>query len=347
MIRPAVSLRVACALSAVVGAFACSSAASRGSGGTGGDGGSIEIDGGTGDAPVVFDGPPGSGGDSVIYATTNTELWKMDPVSKAVTLIGAFTGFSSGSGGSHTITDIAVDGAGEIFVNTTTDLYRAALPAGGTGSVTVTFVRSIVDATSSTQKFYALGFAPAGVLESGEGLVAGDNAGDLYYVPVTGGAAPLLLGGFGSIVSGGPGDNGINDHYELSGDVVFFSVAGGARGLASLRACGPGAKGHTTCDTTNDIIAEIDMTALQAKTGGNLRKRFLGTGTGFGRMFGIGAWQDKVFGFTDASSKGGTQAELISIGADGNGASLASFPSVTQGWTGAGVTTKASITIIN
>jgi hypothetical protein len=261
-------------------------------------------------------GPP------IIYAHTDTELWKMDPTTMAVTDIGPF---SDGSGSTPTITDLAVDASGNVVVNSETAIYTVALPSGGTGTVNITLHTQL----PTGSKFYALGFTPAGALETNQSLIAGDSAGNLYYIPSSATATPQLLGGFGG-------------NWELSGDVVFFTNNGNALGLATIRQCSP------TCDKTNDSLAEIDMAAMKqaytSNTSGTLLKQVFGSGTGYGELFGVGAWGNNVYAFSRGNSS--TQAELVQIGMSGTGTSLKMFPNITSGWSGAGVTTSATITVV-
>ena len=293
-------------------------------GGTPGDGGSD-----TGPSPFK-DGSASDtgagGGAPLIYAHTDKDLYTMDPVSKAVTLVGSF---DDGTGTLGNVTDLAVNAAGDVWVNTESAIFQAAVPSAP-GAVKLTKVTDIT--LKSAQKFYALGFTLAGTLGTDEKLIAGDNLGELYAVESNG--TTVALGNFGTDTKG--------NRFELSGDVMFFAVNGLPRGLATLRSC----KG-TTCTTTNDLLAEIDVAAMQAayasKTPGNMRKSFLGTGTGYGKLFGIGAWSDSVFAF---SRQGTNPAQLVQIGANGVGKVLQSFPSITSGWSGAGVTTSASVTIL-
>src|SRR4029077_4689096 len=157
-----------------------------------------------------------------------------------------------------------------VWVNSETAVYRATIPAG-TGTVSIAMHTQLQTGT----KFYALGFTPAGMLQTGESLVAGDSAGDLYFVDVTqSSAVPLDLGGFGSASNG---------KWELSGDVVFYSLGGGPRGLATLR------HGSPSCSTKDDSLAEIDVAAMQqayqSKTpAASLLKQLVGNGTGFGDL---------------------------------------------------------------
>lgn len=313
-------------------ASACSGAATTsgfntgdgglGNGGNGGEAGTLGGDGGSG----------GNGTVSVIYAHTDTELYVMDPTSHAVTDLGPFQ--IGGRSPSGPVTDLAVNSAGAVYVNTETAIYKAAVPASP-GPVSLTLQTTL--AVKSGQRFYALAFATAGVLGSGEGLVAGDNKGELWYVDTsTSNATPQDLGGFGSNPAGDP--------WELSGDLVFYTNGGAPTGLATIRSCPSG-----SCGTSNDSLAAIDMNALaqafSAKAPGNLLKGTYGGGTGYGDLFGLGAWGNKAYGFARAQS-GGSPAALVEIdGTTGAGTSLQQFPSITKGWSGAGVTTAAIITV--
>ena len=319
-----ISSLIACAgCVAMVGCGASGVTTFEPDGGAGGDASSD-----TGPSPFKDGSAPdtSTGGAPLIYANTDKELYTMDPTSKAVTLVGAFDDGTSTLGN---VTDLAVNAAGEVWVNTESAIFRAAVPTAP-GAVKLTKVTDIT--LKSAQKFYALGFTLAGTLGTDEKLVAGDNLGELYAVESNG--STVALGNFGTDPQG--------NRFELSGDIMFFALNGQPRGLATLRSC----KG-TTCTTTNDILAEINVTAMQAaytnKSPGNMRKSLLGAGSGFGKLFGIGAWNDSVYAF---SRQGANPAQLIQIGVTGTGKVLQSFPQITSGWSGAGVTTSASVTIL-
>ena len=91
-------------------------------------------------------------------------------------------------------------------------------------------------------------------------------------------------------------------------------------------------------------------TAFTSQKAGTLLKQVIGSGTGQGRLYGIGAWGDSVYAFSRYAKGGsgspGGPAELVQIGASGTGTSLQSFANISNGWSGAGVTTQASVTII-
>ncbi len=274
-------------------------------------------------------GSDGGSSGAIIYAHSDTELFVFDPTAKTITDVGPF---DDGSGSTPAITDLAVDASGDVWVNSETAIYRAAVP-NGTGTVALTLVSHI--AVGSGQLFYALGFAPAGVLGANETLVAGDNHGDLYAIETSG--QTTKLGAFGT--------NSYGDVYGLSGDILFYDQNGTTRGLATVRSCSKSG----SCTSSNDLLAEIDVAAMSAayKTkspASSLSKQFLGKGTGFGRLFGIGAWDDAVYAFSRTS--GSTPAQLIKIDGTGNGTVVQSFGQISAGWSGAGVTTKAPVTVL-
>jgi hypothetical protein len=274
------------------------------------------------------DGSAGSdgGGPALIYAHTDTELYTLDPNSHQVTDIGPF------SLGAQTpvITDLAVDANGNVWVNSETAIYTAAVPSAP-GPVVLTLVANI--SAKSNQKFYALGFAPANVLDASETLVGGDSDGALWAIATNG--TTTELGTFGTDSKG--------NAYELSGDIVFYVQNGVPLGLATIRSCPQG-----TCSTTNDLLAEVDVAAMTAayksSTPGKLLKQLIGSGTGYGRLFGVGAWNDSVYAFSREATS--SPAELVQIGSNGSGQVLETFSQINSGWSGAGVTTKAPITVV-
>jgi hypothetical protein len=299
----------------------------------------LQTDGGTGDDSGLSVDGTGSGTDGtpVIYAHSDDSLYAMDPSTKSVTLIGQFTG---GTGG---MTDCAVDGNGNLFINSTSAVYAATLPAGGKGSVALALKTSL----PTGSKFYALGFTPAGVLEADrETLIAGDGSGDLYWIDTTGpSTTPVKLGIFGPWLSGDPGPGRSGDLWTLSGDILFYMDGSTPRGLATLRSCySTSGSTSTKCENTNDVFAEIDMTALKTafdtKSPTNVRKRIIGSGSGVGSLFGAGAWDDKFYAFSRSP------AQLVQFDSTGASTVINEFPSITNGWSGACVTTKAKITVI-
>jgi hypothetical protein len=296
---------------------------------------------------------------TTVYAHTDTALYTLDPSTNAVTLVGSFAGM--GDSAYNEITDLAVNAENEVYVNTETQVFKAAVPSSP-GPVNLTPVATL--ATAKDQYFYALAFAPAGVLGSGETLVGGDNVGNLYAIDLTTTPATLKnLGNFGGV----PGST-TGEIFALSGDLVFYTDAtAGATGLATIRQCtavSAGSKSSSqTCTKTNDYLAGIDMTALAtAYTSGTPATSLLsgiyggsstsiGSGTSYGEIFGLGAWEGNVYGFTreytDPTTKAAVSPKLVSISTSTGAGSVisSSFPFTTDGWSGAGVTTKVTVTV--
>jgi hypothetical protein len=271
------------------------------------------------------------------------------------------------------VTDVAVDAEGDVYVNTETTIYKVVLPTGGTGNVQLTNPTPIVypSTVTTTPRMYALAFAPPGLLSppaadggpgSVETLVGGDGDGNVWSIDPTSGSAKNL-GNFGDdpTISG--------NTLSLSGDIVLYTDStGAATGLATIRSCTPPpAKYPTdapTCVKTNDLLAGINVSELVKAYNSGTPSLSLnggiyggsttstGAGTGFGELFGLGAWEGDVYGFGNAqSAKDGGAAvppQLVSVSTATGAATLVSnsFGFSTGGWSGAGVTTKVTVTVI-
>ncbi len=330
---------------------------SGGSGGSsGGSGGSSGGSGGgsggfIGDGGLVGDGtsPTGPEGSTIVsttvYAHTDTTLYQVDPMHQTITEIGVMVGTSDSSTDS-TITDLAVDGNGGVWVNSESVIYKATLPSSP-GTVQLTKVTTI----GSTARFYALAFAPAGALDANnETLVGGDSAGNLWSINTTTGAS-TNLGNFGA----DPTTSG--NIFELSGDIVFYNDSTNKpTGLATIRSCHSGGS-SSTCG--NDFLAGVNMTNLKAAYNGTPQTTLLGgiygssgsgssfalgAGTGYHDVFGLGAWNATVFGFTRHTSMQAMPMLITIDTTSGAGTVVDSNFSFTNGWSGAGVTTKVTIT---
>ncbi len=341
-----------------------SSGAASSSGGSGNGSGSGGVSFGDGGLGGPHDGGSASPEASVtvtttIYANTDDSLYSVDPKSNAVTLVGAFSGGTTDSSTNSTITDVAVNAAGDVYVNSESAVYKAALPATAPGPVVLTQVSTIA-ATSGT-RFYALAFAPAGALGSSEMLVGGDGNGNLWSIDIANGGKTTELGSFGV----DPSTSG--NILALSGDIVFYEDSSGKfQGLATIRSCKPAAKSTSspTCSKSNDYLAGVDMTALAtAFTSGTPAASLnagiyggsstaLGAGIGHGEVFGLGAVEGNVIGFSrwQSADGGGIAPALWSIStaagsAGGGGTSIPGSFSFTNGWSGAGVTSKVTIVV--
>jgi hypothetical protein len=297
-----------------------------------------------GDATTDASGGGDGGVVTTIYAHTDTTLYTLNPQTNAITLIGNFAG-TSDAGNDSTITDLAVNAAGDVYVNSESVIYKAALPTNPPGTVSLTKIATI--ALKTGQKFYALAFTPAGSLATNEVLVGGDIYGELYAIDTSNGSTKDL-GNFGA----DPSHSGYN--FALSGDLVFYMDAkNNPTGLATVRPCKPGT---TTCITSSDYLVSVDMTALATAytttAGASLKKAVFGgtstsdgTGTNYGDLFGLGAWEGSVFAFARKTSTNPTPLLLSISPTTGAGTVVSSSFNFTNGWSGAGVTTSVTITV--
>jgi hypothetical protein len=152
----------ACSSASSGGGFAMPEGGSTSSGGSSGSttssGGTTSSSGGGTSSGLVGDGglaetSNGDGGvivKNTVYAHTDTTLYSIDPSTKAATMIGPMVGTSDSSTDSA-VTDLAVNSAGDVYVNSESKVYQATLPAGGAaGTVTLTPVATIQGTSSST-----------------------------------------------------------------------------------------------------------------------------------------------------------------------------------------------------
>ncbi len=303
-------------------------------------------DGSTGFGDASFDSPTtgDGGGVSIIYANTDDTLYTLDPSNNAITLIGKFAGMSGATNDAN-VTDVAVNSSGDVYVNTESVIYKATLPTNPPGTVNLTKIAAIK--LQPNQKFYALAFTPSGALGSSEVLIAGDIFGELYAIDTTNGNAKDL-GNFG------PDPSHTGYILGLSGDLVFYMDAKNTpTGLATVRPC---KAGTTTVISTTDYLAAVDMTALataySTTAGASLKKGIYGgtstsdgSGTGYGDLFGLGAWEGNVYAFARKTTANVTPLLLTINTTTGVGTVVSSNFSFTNGWSGAGVTTSATITV--
>jgi hypothetical protein len=316
----------------------------------------VTIDGGADDAPVVAsddasgvgdDAPIGTGSDAgppvtrVMYANTDTVLFQADPTATPITLtqIGTFD-CVGGSGQDPAMTDIAVDRNNNLFGISQTGAYPLQING--------TTVHCVAKWTlPSSARFYGLTFAPAGVLGAQELLVAANSNGELWAIDSTG--ATTQVGIFGTVpANDGQGHTyasaNVGKTWELSGDIVFLANHGSPLGFATVRDC-PSPPSTSNCNSVDTLI-EIDLTALHLGNTGSVTKAVRGqvvkaagctdaVNTGYGSMYGIAAWADKVYGF----SRAGNLVEISNV--DGTACLLQAYAS--DKFAGAGVTTAAEV----
>ncbi len=318
-------------------------------GGTAGPdaGGSGRADGGTGaDADeIIFPGDtgtltwPDTGGPApsyLIYAHTGKTLLKVDPSVSPMKLetIGDFDCAS--------MTDLAVDKNGKLYGVSSSAVYPLEIQG------TTVRCGAAWPLKSGSGVLYGLTFAPAGVLGVEETLVAANSAGELWAIDTAGNAT--RVGTFGTVPPNDghghayPAKN-VGKAWELSGDIVFLSNNGSPVGFATLRDC-PNPPDPSGCSTT-DTLVEIDVPKLKAGSTDPVTKSIRGqvvrnasckdTATEYGSMYGIAAWNDKVYGF----SYSGAFVEIFNK--DGTACQLAEYSS--WKFAGAGVTTVAPVIV--
>jgi hypothetical protein len=200
------------------------------------------------------------------------------------------------------MTDLAVDKHGNLMAVTGHNLYPLIV-AGGT----VTCGEKISLQGSGTT--YALAYAPEGVLAPTEMLIAANSAGEVWAIDDQG--VQTQIGTLGVV----PADDGqghpydaanVGKAWELSGDLFIAANNGNPIGFATVRDC-PNPPDTTGCSRT-DTLVELDISKLRLGNTDSVLKRVAGqavpaascntTEKGFGSMYGIAAYQDKVYGFS-------------------------------------------------
>ncbi|MGC4117754.1 MAG: hypothetical protein QM765_25000 [Myxococcales bacterium] len=276
-------------------------------------------------------------GPTLIFAHTGTTLFKGSPNTAPMTLdpVGDFDCGSQ--------TDIAIDKDGKLFGVSSSAVHPIEIN-GSTVHCSATWTIK----NSGSGSFYGLTFAPAGVLGTNEMLVAANSAGELWAVDDQGNATQV--GTFGTV----PADDGhghtykaanVGKAWELSGDIVFLTNSGSPVGFATVVDC-PNPPSKTGCNTV-DTLVEIDVPKLSLGNKTSVTKSVRGqvvksstcadTSTGYGSMYGIAAWDTKVYGFSYAG-------HLVEISnKDGSACLVETYAD--KKFAGAGVTTLAPVIV--
>ncbi|MFO0659597.1 MAG: hypothetical protein U0165_07180 [Polyangiaceae bacterium] len=266
-------------------------AGTSGTAGSSGSAGSIAGTGGTGGTSSLLR----------VYGSTDTSLYAMDPETLAIENLGDFDCIGTVTGQYAAMTDIAVNAQGEIWGLSAHFVHLLEVQSGKVHCAKKTQLKG------SDARFYALSFAPVGVLDPAkEVLVAGNTAGELWSISDLGDL--VLRGNFGNV----PADDGhghtfdaanVGQPWQLSGDIVFFSNNNTPVGFATVRDC-PTPNDTTGCNYTNTLL-QIDVTALSATTPGSVTQSVRGqivpkstcNTSGWGNFWGVAAWNEHVFGF--------------------------------------------------
>jgi len=311
----------ALALASALGLFGCATVKPQSSndGGGGGGGGAAPVDAAQDAPPRMTDGPsfdfstsdrpppaPGK-----VYAHSDSTLWLLEPISKQVTMVGAFDCVSSGAVSS--MVDIAVDRTGKMTGSAAISFNNAL--GGALVSIDPTNAHCTV-LTRGADLVTSLTYVPEGTLVANAEALVG-YADDKYVSvgPATG--ALTQIGLLNDAASGGV-------TWFSSGDVVSIEN-GGTYLTVKAQSGNPGGG-------SGDRIVEVDP-----KTGA--LKRVIGA-TGSNDVLGLGYWGGIAYGFTLA----GTLIQIDLMTGAGTPISIPNAPA-DLAFYGAGTTTVAPITV--
>jgi hypothetical protein len=283
---------------------------------------------------------------SSAYAHTATSLYQINPAmpTQAPVYIGDFDCLSGNNGQDYSMTDLAVNAEGALWGVSEHFVYPLTI-VGSTVHCAGSYSLNV----SSNAYFFGLTFAPAGVLGSGEVLVAANTAGELWAIEPNGTGVTLTQHGtFGAVpANDGHGHNMMfpGTNWELSGDIVFLANNGNPLGFATVRDC-PKPPTDSGCNTIDTLI-EIDVGMLPNATTQSVTKSIRGqvvkaagcndpNNANYGSMFGIAASGSSVFGFSHTA-----QAIVEINNNDGSACLVLGTPN--QAWDGAAITTVAQV----
>jgi len=228
----------------------------------------------------------GDGGTVYVYAHTSATLYKVDTDTLAITKIGDFVWPSF----PDTMTDLAIDKAGQMIGVSYTSVYR----------VDPTNAHATLLTANLQGMFNGLSFVPADQLgQTGDDVLVGtrNTDGKVFRVdPMTG--ATTQVGDMGAA-------------FSSSGDLV--AVAGFGT-VQTITGNGP------------DKLARLAPQTFAATP--------IGTDTGFGMIWGVAYWKNKIYGFT-------SDGAFILIDPTTGAATLVQNTGIA--WWGAAVTTLAPV----
>lgn len=319
---------------------------------SGGSGGSSGADAGDSSTLDVNPGDAQPPTETILYAHNRDTLFTVDPDDPqlAVKQVGKFD--CIGDNGEPSMTDIAVDRDGKLYGVSSKAIFLDMEIVGSTVKCTSGKVSIEEGSLGSNARFFGLTFAPPTAnLGNDETLIGANTIGELYMINRSTGAL-TAVGRFGKVPSNdGRGHDypaaHVNQNWALSGDMVFLTNEGSPVGFATLRDCEDPEEAPSGCSTI-DTLVEIDVSKLAPTTSGalpivtkSIRGQILPNGCsdetcGFGSIYGIAAFNDRVYGFAYSGV-------LISIDNDTGAGQLVSTPLTGDGFAGAGVTTLAPV----
>ncbi|MFW5741557.1 MAG: hypothetical protein ACOC1F_14480 [Myxococcota bacterium] len=285
--------------------------AGTGGSNTAGTGGASGLD---ASADIIAPGGFGGGGSDgavapltgEVYAHSDSTLYKLEPLSKSVSVIGDFDCIGASGSGSG-MWDIAIDKDGNMF-GSANGLSGASLVRVMKGNA---HCEVVVTASSLPN---SLAFIPAGILDPTDEVLVGFDRNK--YVRID-----KLTGDLQEIGSLNP--NATGQVWESSGDIVSIIDD---KTYATVKPY----LGGTSYGT--DTIVEVDP-----KTGEALR--VIGN-TGFYGLWGLGYWGGVAYGFSES----GQLCEIDLTSGVGVQIPIPNLPADISFW-GAGVTTAAPIDV--
>lgn len=197
--------------------------------------------------------------------------------------------------------DLAVDKNDRLVGITRLKLYSLSATTGA-----ATLIR---DLSASAQNFTSLSYVPGAAMSDPDMLISANDQGNVYRIDETNGNAVLL------------GNYGMHNSMQVVSSGDIFGVRG--FGVFATVDVGTG---------TMDYLARIDTTTWKATP--------LPNPTGYDKIFGLGFWGGKIYGFVDDGFDAGT-GKLIEINPTTGTATMLNSSGVR--WFGAGVTTSAPI----
>lgn len=236
---------------------------------------------------------------SKVYAHSGQNLYRLDTVTLLPVLIGPF------NLGTTSITDIAVDKNDRMLGITLDDIYTIDI---ATGAATL-----LIALPETAPNLSSLSFVPTDINnpDGPERLVAADSEGDVLEIDQTTGVT-TVLGNYGVTAAGGLQIRSSGDIVAIAGFGIYATVTVGEP------------------FSNPDYLAQIDPTSWAAT--------LIGGGTPHDKIFGLGYWRNKLYGFIDTGTDMGSIVEL-----NVNTGVASPVSSGTIQWYGAGVTTDAPV----
>jgi hypothetical protein len=206
--------------------------------------------------------------------------------------------------GTQNLLDLAIDRDDKLVGITRDKLFSLSATNGA-----ATLIR---DLGTSAQDLTSLSFVPQSLSDpnSPDILISANDVGDVFRIDATAGTA-TKIGSYGSTANGIVKSSG--DMFGVRGFGIFATVDVGT--------------------DTQDYLARVDPDNGWKATP-------IGAGTGYDKIFGLGYWGGKIYGFVDNGFDVGG-GKMIQIDPNTGAAILLSSADIR--WFGAGVATDAPI----